>query len=105
MLSPKRAPICGRAEIINSSVDLGINEGAFSRQQTTRADDAFPCLEPRLVQALDRVSIALAMTALAKGRRLDHVLHDDQPGPHLPHLGSSHLGVTVAGRLRRGCPG
>jgi hypothetical protein len=51
---------------------LGIYEGAFSRQQTTRADDAVSCLEPRLVQALDRVSIALAMTAIAKGRRLDH---------------------------------
>jgi len=77
----------------DSPVDLGIYEGAFSRQQTTRADDAVSCLEPRLVQALDRVSIALAMTAITKGRRLDHLLHDDQRHPHLP-LRSSQLGLT-----------
>jgi hypothetical protein len=41
------------------------------------------------------------ITAIAKGRRLDHALHDDQPRPHLPYPESNHLCVTVAGR---GCP-
>jgi len=88
----------------NSPVDVGINEGAFTRQQTTRADDALTGLEPRLVQALDRVSIALAMTAMAKVGASTTFSMTTNRFRNLPHLGSSHLGLAVVGRLRRGCP-